>query len=225
MMGGWVNGNTCANDVWSSADGITWTQETAGAQWAARRSFGCFVLPGIDKIFITGGFDQSGNCLNDVWSSADGKQWARDTENAFSAARGAFGTTVYNGAAWVIAGLINGKEGTGTPTNDVWYSTNGTQWSILNKRPNWQERYYPSVAGLTTGLYMAGGIDQKGSGLSDLNKMNADKNWAAQPGAPWGDIKVTSGVEYQDSLWCVGGSLQSNKANASVWAYSPAPVV
>ncbi|BAU54019.1 hypothetical protein [Mucilaginibacter gotjawali] len=225
LMGGWVNGNTCMNDVWSSADGITWTQETPGAQWAGRRSFGCFVLPGVDKVFITGGIDNSGNCLNDVWSSTDGKDWVRETENAFSLARGAFGMAVYNGAAWVIAGLVNGKEGTGTPTNDVWYSTNGSQWSILNKRPNWQERYYPSVAGLTTGLFMCGGIDDKGTGLSDLNKMNTDKNWSAQPGPAWGDVKVTSGVEYQDSLWCAGGSLQNNKANTSVWAYSPAPVV
>ena len=225
LMGGLVNGNTCMNDVWSSADGITWTKATGAAQWSARRSFGCFVLPGVDKIYITGGFDNSGNCLNDVWSSVDGKQWVPETENAFSLGRGAFGTTVYNGAAWVIAGLVNGKEGTGTPTNDVWYTTNGTQWSILNKRPNWQERYYPSVAGLTTGLYMAGGIDSNGNGLNDLYKMNIDKNWSAQPGPAWGDIKVTSGVEYQDALWCVGGSLQSNKANTSVWAYSPAPVV
>jgi len=225
LMGGRVNGNTCVNDVWSSRDGITWTPETSAAQWSPRRSFGCFVLPGIAKIFIAGGFDNAGNCLNDVWSSVNGKDWVPETDHAFSEGRGAFGLAVFNGAAWVVAGLTGGQEGNGTPTNDVWYSANGSQWSILAKRPNWGERYYPCTAGLTSGLYMCGGIDAAGKGLSDLNKMSVDKSWSAQPGAPWGDIKVSSGAEYQDSLWSVGGGLQTGKPNAGIWAYSPAPAI
>lgn len=222
LMGGQVPGGSCLNDVWSSTDGASWTKETGAAQWSARRSFGCFMVPGVDKIFIVGGLDSSGNCLNDVWSSADGKQWIQENSQAFQTGRAAFGTAVYNNTIYTIAGLINGDEQKGTPTNDVWYSSNGTQWNKVTKAQSWTERSYPAVAALTTGLFMCGGINSSKNGITDLYKMNADKNWLGQPGPPWQDVKVTSGLEYQDSLWCVGGGLQSvNRVNPAAWAYSP----
>jgi hypothetical protein len=224
VMGGLGSGG-CINAVWSSPDGVSWTQETAAAQWPVRRSLGCFVLPGQDKIFIVGGFDNGGNCLNDVWSSADGKTWAKVTEQAFSLGRGAFGIATFNNAVWALAGLVNGDEKNGTATNDVWSTTNGSQWNLQTRKPNWAERYYPACAGLTTGLYLCGGIGQDGKGIPDLNKMAADAVWSGQQAPPWQDIKNTSGVEYQDSLWCVGGSLQTGKANTNVWAYSPANTI
>ena len=223
LMGGKAAGGSVLNDVWSSTDGATWNKETGAAQWSARHSFGCFALPGVDKIFIVGGIDSAGNCLNDVWSSSDGKQWTQETGQAFQTGRAAFGTAVYNNMVWTIAGLINGDEQKGTATNEVWYSTNGSQWTKITKTLNWRERYYPAIASLTTGLYMCGGIDESKKGINDLNKMNADKNWSVLPGAPWQDVKVTSGLEYQDSLWCIGGGLQqNNRVNAAAWAYSPA---
>jgi hypothetical protein len=222
LMGGKAAGGSSLSDVWSSTDGAAWNKETGAAQWSARHSFGCFVLPGVDKMFIVGGIDSAGNCLNDVWSSSDGKQWTQETGQAFQTGRAAFGTAVYNNMVWTVAGLINGDEQKGTPTNEVWYSANGAQWTKITKTLSWRERYYPAIAGLTTGLYLCGGIDENRKGINDLNKMNKDQNWSVLPGAPWSDVKVTSGLEYQDSLWCIGGGSQSNRVNAAAWAYSPA---
>ncbi len=223
LMGGQVpGGGSYLNDVWSSTDGANWTQETAAAQWPARRSFGCVVMPGIDKIFVIGGLDSSGNCLNDVWSSTDGKQWTQESTRAFQTGRAAFGTVVYNNAIWTIAGLINGDESKGTPTNEVWYSNNGSQWNKVTKTINWDERYYPAVAALTTGLYLYGGVRSDKKGINELLKMNTEMTWSGQPASPWIDVKVTSGLEYQDSLWCIGGATQTDKVNPVAFAYSPA---
>ncbi|GGX14257.1 hypothetical protein [Aquimarina muelleri] len=219
LMGGQIPGGAnCLNDVWSSEDGITWAQETGTAAWPARRSFGCFVLPGADKIFIVGGIDATGNCLKDVWSSIDGKTWVNETEQAFEKGRGAFGITVYNNEAYILGGLTGGDEKNGTPTNDVWYSTNGKQWSLL--RVNWQARYYPAVAALSNGLYLSGGIGKDGKGINDLNMMNNSKRWSARSGIS--NIKGASGLEYQNSLWCIGGGTNSEGTNKDIWAYSPA---
>ncbi len=223
LIGGKAAGGSALNDVWSSTDGTTWNKETGAAQWSARHGHGCFVLPGSNKMFIVGGIDSAGNCLNDVWSSSDGKQWTQETSQAFQTGRAAFGTAVYDNMVWTIAGLINGDEQKGTPTNEVWYSSNGSQWNKITKTLAWKERYYPAVAALSTGLFMCGGIDEARNGLNDLNKMNTDKNWTGQPGAPWSNVKSTAGLEYQDSLWCIGGGLQPvNRVNAAAWAYSPA---
>lgn len=218
LMGGQATGNRAyLNDVWSSEDGITWTQETAAAEWSARKSFGCFVLPGTDKIFIVGGIDSSGNCLKDVWSSTDGKTWTNETEQAFQTARGAFGMAVYDNTAYILGGLTGGDEQNGTPTNDVWYSTNGSQWNLL--KVNWQARYYPAVAGLSDGLYLSGGIGSNGQGINDLNIMNSDKRWSGKPGIS--NVKGAAGLEYQDSLWCIGGGTNSGGVNTDIWVYSP----
>ena len=59
MLGGFARGNR--NDVWSSADGVTWTGHQA--PWPTRHEPGCLVHDG--KLWFFGGY---GNVLyNDVW--------------------------------------------------------------------------------------------------------------------------------------------------------------
>ena len=52
------------NDVWSSADGTTWVQETAAAPWVVRR--GHTALAHDDRLWLIGGAD--GGLLSDVWN-------------------------------------------------------------------------------------------------------------------------------------------------------------
>lgn len=215
IMGGLTPTSNYLNDVWSSADGITWNQESVSAAWSARKSFGCFTLPGIDKIFIVGGIDSTGKYLTDVWSSPDGKAWTQVTAQAFENGRCAFGIVTYNDTAWIMGGLVDGK-----PVNEVWYSKDGTSWSILSDI-KWKARSYPVVGALSNGIYLSGGLDIFGKGVYDMNKMDSNKKWSGSQGYQFKDILNTSGVEYQDSLWFIGGSLQNGNANQNVWAFTP----
>jgi hypothetical protein len=74
-MGGFSNENYNSGqryqDVWSSADGITWTQETAAAGFGPRWHAALIVHGG--EMWVAGGFSLS--FLNDVWRSSDGKNW------------------------------------------------------------------------------------------------------------------------------------------------------
>lgn len=65
VMGGYGNvvGQWERNDVWYSTDGITWTQATAAAGWAARDGLGSVVYK--NKMWVMGG-----SYLHDVWSSS-----------------------------------------------------------------------------------------------------------------------------------------------------------
>jgi hypothetical protein len=53
------------SDVWTSSDGINWTQETAAAQWTARRGHRAAVFN--NRIYLGGGADTLYFCRNDVW--------------------------------------------------------------------------------------------------------------------------------------------------------------
>jgi hypothetical protein len=70
------------NDVWSSADGREWKQETPAAPWAARGYHQAVVLNG--RIYVLGGgnYVPTHFALNDVWSSADGVNWTCETTSA-----------------------------------------------------------------------------------------------------------------------------------------------
>ncbi len=61
----WVIGGSFSpnplNDVWSSTDGITWTEETASAEWGARISHRSVVFN--NKIWRTGGDPN----IDEVW--------------------------------------------------------------------------------------------------------------------------------------------------------------
>jgi hypothetical protein len=216
-MGGTASGSAM-NDVWSSSDGATWTQETAAAQWPARHSFGCFVLPDVDKIFIVAGKDGSNQGLTDVWSSADGKTWTQETAQAFQNGKSSFAVVTYNKSAWMLGGLSNNAA-----TNEVWYSSDGKSWIMqTNQGARWAARTYPCAAALTDGIYLSGGLDASDKPVYDMNKMAATGKWSGQAGPPWSgsNIKLTGYVEYQNALWFVGGSLTAG-ANPNVWAYAP----
>jgi leucine-zipper-like transcriptional regulator 1 len=53
------------NDVWSSSNGVTWTEVTSAAPWSGRDDFGCATLN--EQVWVMGGRDSNTNDLNDVW--------------------------------------------------------------------------------------------------------------------------------------------------------------
>jgi hypothetical protein len=63
--------NTIFGDVWSSADGVNWTLDTATAGFDPRGSFGLASLNGELWVMSGLGIDRH----SDVWRSADGVNW------------------------------------------------------------------------------------------------------------------------------------------------------
>jgi len=92
------------NDVWSSADGKEWKQETAAAPWSPRAYHAAFVHDG--KLWVLGGgnYVPKYHALNDVWCSADGVKWQRVTEKAPWHPRIWFSAVVYRDRMWVLGG-------------------------------------------------------------------------------------------------------------------------
>lgn len=98
------------NDVWSTADGVTWKQHTAAAPWAARQYHEVAAFDG--RLWVLEGYGGNPPAnRNDVWHSADGVTWT-ELPNTPWAPRHAASIFVHAGALWVVAG--NNME------SDVW---------------------------------------------------------------------------------------------------------
>jgi hypothetical protein len=118
------------SDVWSSPDGLSWTQTmpTSGV-WAPRGIIGNnAVFQG--RMWIVGGglyedmLYPTGRYFADTWSSADGASWTREAEDPPFSPRRYNSLATFDGRLWVLGGY-NDAEGN---LADNWYSGDGFNW-------------------------------------------------------------------------------------------------
>lgn len=102
-------GRSYFNDVWSTADGVNWTQHTASAPWDPREYHDVAVFD--DQLWVIAGADSLGN-RKDVWHSPDGVNWYELPDTPW-APRHASSVFVYDDALWFTGGM----------GNDVWKLT------------------------------------------------------------------------------------------------------
>lgn len=121
------------NDVWSSVDGLHWTQEVAQASWSPRDSPQVLALH--DTLYLI-----SGQGLADVWQSTDGKNWKQLTAHAPWKERYDNGALVFDDQLWVFGGRDTNPDHHLAAQNDVWFSDNGIQWMRQAEHAPWTVR-------------------------------------------------------------------------------------
>ncbi len=115
VMGGgnYVPEYAAFHDVWSSADGKFWRQETAAAPWHPRLWFGAAVYRG--AMWVLGGWskvpDQN---WGDVWTSRDGRNWTEVKAAKIWKARHEHSVFVHDDKLWVAGGHAKPLS------NEVW---------------------------------------------------------------------------------------------------------
>ena len=192
-----------ANDVWSSPDGIHWTEVTAAAQWPARYNHAVAVFNG--KMWVMGGW--SALTSNDVWSSVDGATWTQVTPSgSIWTARHGAGAAVHDGKMWVMGGLARIGQAFGY-VNDVWSTTDGQTWSqVTVNSPSWAARYTHSVLVSEGAMWLFGG--QGTDYYNDVWKSSDGANWTqVTSAAAWSARHQQSGVVYDQKLWIFGGNM------------------
>ncbi len=95
---------TTLNDVWCSADGVTWERVLEHAPWAPRMWFISKVYAG--KMWIIGGYDNvNAKNFGDVWYTEDGTTWHEfESEATGFSTRHESTCYVYDNSLWVVAG-------------------------------------------------------------------------------------------------------------------------
>jgi hypothetical protein len=143
-------------DIWNSADGVHWERVLPEEPWwPARGMIGGSVVFG-DRMWILGGgtYDTpqtpDRRFYNDVWSSADGVHWKRQTERAPWKPRQYHDVAVFDGRMWVLEGYD------GANRNDVWHSADGVDWHEVPGTP-WKARHAASVFVFDGALWVVAG--------------------------------------------------------------------
>ncbi|MEZ6129888.1 MAG: galactose oxidase [Planctomycetaceae bacterium] len=223
MMGGWYNGrldgHSASHEVWSSDNGVDWTQDTATAGWSPRLAAGCVTFR--DRLWILGGtenyyFGDRDSLKNDVWSSADGKTWQQATASAAWSPRAYHQAVALNDRIYVLGGGNYVPEY--EARNDVWSSEDGITWQLETTAAPWSPRLWFSAVSYRDRLWVLGG-------WSNNPSTNHGDVWYSKDGKTWHELKTEtqwkarhehSAFVFQDRLWIAGGHAQP--LSSEVWS-------
>jgi hypothetical protein len=149
-----------ANDVWSSSDGVTWTEITQNHVFSPRSEHTSVVFN--NKIWVIGGWNGK-SFLNDIWYSADGMSWTQADAPVIFSPRCDIASAVSGGKLWAIGGQLPRS----THSNEVWYSNDGLNWERTAVNATFSPR---QTTALATGdhLWVIGGFGDGSVYLNDV---------------------------------------------------------
>lgn len=223
IMGGWYKGrlpgHSASNQVWWSTDGVKWEQATKAAGWTPRIAAGAVVFKG--RMWVLGGtenyyFGDDKSLKNDVWSSADGKEWKRETDNAGWAPRAYHAAVVHDNKIWVFGG------GNYVPKyqafNDVWSSSDGVHWEKVTEAAPWHPRIWFSSVVYRDRMWVLGGwSNNPGKNWGDAWHSKDGKTWQQlKSDVCWKERHEHSAFVFQDKIWIAGGHAQP--LSSEVWS-------
>jgi hypothetical protein len=244
LLGGWnpqpkdreFFPRTCNNEVWSSSNGSAWMLEKpntfldakfdATSDWEGRHTAGYAVFR--DRMWIIGGDANQGHYQNDVWSSADGREWTLISDRVPWSPRALHYTVVHDGRIWVIGGQTMPAFAPADEVfyRDVWTTQDGARWTKIEpQEPCWSAR------GMIGGsAVFRGRIWILGGGTYDTPQTPARqfKNdvWSSADGkhwtqhvesAPWHPRQYHDVAVWDERLWVLEGYHQSGGNRSDVW--------
>lgn len=242
LIGGWNPSDKthfpkiCSNDVWTSTDGQSWAcikPNTFGTpkfdpknDWEGRHTAG-YVLHQ-DRMWIVGGDGNQGHYHNDVWSSADGVAWRRESADAGVPwhPRALHYTVAYKNKLWVIGGQTIPQFAPAEQFyyDDIWVSENGKDWqNIKPQGKRWPQRgmiggtaiFHDRIWLLGGGTYDTPSIPSR-KFFNDVWSTDDGFHWTCHTEkAAWHPRQYHDVAVWDDRLWVLEGWNQSNRND--VW--------
>ena len=176
------------NDVWSSADGLTWREDVPNGStdlWSRRHKAGYAVFD--DALWVLGGDLSTGAMQPDVWRSPDGITWREVSAAAPWGQRVLHMVWVHDGALWVMGGQTLPQFGGPAEArlyNDVWRSRDGADWELVLEHAPWSPRGMMGGEAVHRGrMWLLGG------GTYDMPELPARRYerdvWSSHDGITW----------------------------------------
>jgi len=224
VVGGDNNSGHYQNDVWSSADGVTWDLATASVPWSNRATHYTLVFD--NKIWVMGGqeiWSSTGVvAYNNVYYTEDGVNWVQATPHAGWSPRGLImGNVVFQGKMWVIGG---GTYDVRSYNNDVWNSVDGVNWEQVTAGAPWAPRQYHSVMVFDNKIWVLAGDEHDPDNIGGSNDVwysSDGKTWTQLSNTPWPGRHAATVINYNNCLWVIAGSATS--LFSDVWKLTYAP--
>lgn len=221
LLGGWnpsdpVNfPEVCNSEVWSSADGLSWTEQVAEAPWEGRHTAGYAVFQG--AMWVLGGDPIQGHYQPDAWSSSDGLSWTEQVRELPWGQRVLHHTAVLGHRLFVMGGQTLPQFTTDDEEsvfyNDVWASDDGVTWTQLLAEAPWAPRGMIGGSAVLDGqIYLLGGgtydtPDQPTRDYyNDVWTTSDGVSWTQQVWhAPWAPRQYHDVASFDDRVWVLEG--------------------
>lgn len=226
ILGGWFNSmDAPPRDVWNSSNGKSWQLINNNAPWIHSDLPMSIVFK--NRMWMMGGWYNGRlpghSASNKVWSSKNGIQWDLQTDNAAWTPRCASAVVEFKGKLWLLGGIEDYYFGNDSNLkNDVWYSSNGKDWSQATANAGWSPRAYHQAAVLNGKIYIFGG----GNYVPQYQAYN--DVWSSEDGVTWEQVSAAapwqarlwfSSVVYRERIWVIGGwSGNPYKNHADIWS-------
>jgi len=191
-----------------------WQAVTESGPFAPRDGAGALTYQG--KMWLIGGWNPGDKkffpriCNNEVWNSENGKDWTLIKPNSFLdksfdatqdwEGRHTAGYVVYKDKMWIIGGDVN----QGHYQHDVWNSTDGKNWTFVNKdKPvPWGPRVLHYTVVHDDKIWVIGG--QSMPQFSPAPEMFYRDVWTTTDGVNWTEVKMEEPTWPQRGM--IGGS-------------------
>ena len=177
------------NDVWSSSDGISWSQLSSQLNLSVDN-----IVVFNDKLWI---FDTQEK--HQIWSSIDGVDWVAQNDSPEFTRRPDYQLIRFKDKLWLYA------MSTSWTGQEAWFSSDGVNWSR-------SEASYPSRTGakfteFNSKLWMIGGFNSSsGHYHNDIWSSSDGIKWSRTLlRAPFGERQQHEVFAYNNRLWVIGG--------------------
>ncbi|OGY42382.1 MAG: hypothetical protein A2Y82_04475, partial [Candidatus Buchananbacteria bacterium RBG_13_36_9] len=204
------------------SNGSTWIEKSPNnIRWQGRQRLE--VVSYNNKMWLIGGF--TWDFMSDVWSSANGDNWQLVTQQApWGERRTNSGTVVFNNKIYLFGGYkLNANWTALTFNNEVWYSTDGKNWTEATSDADWTDRSSFGYTVYNNKIWLTGGCDHADvdmacdSGKNDVWSTSNGVDWdKAVENASWSARANSKLLVHDDGsgekLWLIGGIAYSDGA-------------
>lgn len=150
-------------------------------------------------------------------------KWICATENAAFAPRDGAGMIVYRDAMWLLGGW-NPRDKVNFPSicnSEVWRSTDGAEWAMINKQAPWEGRHTAGYANHDGKMWIVGGDCNQGRYQNDVWTSEDGVEWTlVNDSVPWGPRALHHTVVFDGYIWVMGGQTLPQFAPAEQRYYS-----
>jgi len=231
LLGGWnprdkVNfPRVCNSEVWSSVDGLTWTEIQPQAPWEGRHA-ACYVVYR-GHMWIIGGDCNQGHYQGDIWCSADGVEWELVRKEVPWGPRVLHCAVVLRDRLWVYGGQTVPSFASAPERfyQDIWCSEDGVDWTQVTDAVPWPSRNLTGM-GLAFGdrLWVLGGGTYETPERPD--RVFYNDVWSSADGvrweqhlehAAWEPRQFHDGAVWDEKLWVMEGGQRDCGNRNDVW--------
>jgi hypothetical protein len=158
-----------------------------------------------NKIWIYGGTEDGNNYYNDIWTSADGVHWNKESEKVpFSGGSGQQ-FIVFNNKLYML-------------DNDVWVSEDGFHWSKVTEKITNATLFGYAPIVFDNKIWLLG-CNRNGQFASKVYVSENGKNWEEQD-APWSPRGGIAATVFNGKLYMTGGKYGGLKNGETEFVYS-----